>query len=134
MDAKVDIPWSLASQFWGYICAVGCINRAISYWLRPPDSDALSSLTFERLIPYGGWALILLFLGIILVIATAAQMAATGMFAHLGATLVYLVFVFTSLVGVIQNNLGWTGVYPLAVVALVHAHRVINLGAIVRYE
>lgn len=139
MPQKVpDVPESFIfeNNFWTYICGIACILRFLSYRIIPPGPDTLSAKSIETLVPYHIWAYWLLLVSVALLVGAVLHNVKIAFIAHLLATLTYSFFTYSLSFSIVQINfdhdpntmhVGWAGVEPLAIVALLNAWRVRGL-------
>ena len=133
-----EIPESVKgdNNFWTYICGLACMSRSFSYLLFPPGGDSLSSKSIETLVPYFWWFAWLLTWGAILIVGAILQRVTVCFIAHVAVTLTYSFFVYSLTFSIILINfdpdyesgdVGWSGVGPLAIVAILNGWRVWKL-------
>lgn len=160
MSNQATVPWSRRSSFWGYVTGMACLVRGGSYAVLPPAPNSLSSKTFEQILSYGEWSWLLFLVGAGIILATVFQSARWAFTFHLVAFFCFLTFAYSSIGGIFgwitQSSFqppppfwiqllalgesvlvlkqGWTGIFPLVVVAMLNGERVLNLGAIIRLE
>jgi hypothetical protein len=119
---------------WSLILAVTAVVRASSYLTRPPDEDAGGLDLIESQLPYSGWAGVLI-TGAVLIVAGIALwltgsnwspwLAFAGHVILLGAT---CIFVTSVTISAATTDMGWSGLAPLLVVAVLHTERILCIG------
>jgi hypothetical protein len=126
--------WTKRVFFWGYMGAYGCLSRGLSYIERPPGPDELSSQTFASKIDYSSWGAILLSAAVLISFGLLFRQAHIAWLGHGIAVLCHLIFTYNLVIAVYQTKSGWVGIFPLFVIAVIHAERIFKLGWIIKAE
>lgn len=120
----------LEHPVWSWVLVVSAFSRAASYALRPPEGSALTPTTqrIEGALTYGQWATVLVVYGVVITIGTLLQRNALSWSGHLVGIGLNGALASAILLSAVFDEAGWSALFPLVVVILVHLGRMNALG------
>lgn len=112
-------------SFWGWFLSFVSLDRSASYWFRPPKVGNRVAV-IETLIPYRGWAVILLVSGVLILIhALNMRRRVVGIAGHVLSIFCYGTFCASVVGDAFINGAPWAGSGTLLLTALIHVARLL---------
>lgn len=113
--------------FWGWILVGVSMDRATSYWFRPP-SGGVSKLLVETLVPYPIWGWLLAVSSVLILASTMSlRHWLAGCVGHVIALGCYGTFAASTVLGAVFLGLPWAGSGTAAATALLHFGRLLAM-------
>lgn len=113
------------TTFWGWVLAGLAINRATSYWFRPP-APGQPKILVETVVPYHVWAGLLVLSGLLILASTLDRRRwLIGCFGHVLALGCYGAFTASTVLGAVFRGMPWAGAGVLAATGLLHFGRLL---------
>lgn len=115
------------TTFWGWLLVGVSLDRATSYWFRPPDGGA-SKLLVETIVPYPVWGWVLAVSALLILSSTFTRRAwLAGCVGHVITLGCYATFSTSTVLGAIFLGLPWAGSGTAAATAVLHFGRLLAL-------
>lgn len=114
---------------WSWVMVIGATSRALSYWVRPPETSTPTAARIEGALSYTNWTILLLTYAAIISIGMITRRGGITWLGHLmglGASATLALSIFFAAV---FDGASWSAFWPLVVVGLVHFGRINALGA-----
>lgn len=115
------------TTFWGWMLIGVSMDRATSYWARPPDGGG-SGFLIETLVPYSTWAWLLTLSSLLILVSTLDRRRwLAGCVGHVVALGCYGTFAASTVLGAVFLGLPWAGSGTAAATALLHFGRLLAM-------